>query len=88
MFKIYAKMRRKIIIYPIFKWNKYIINNIHIDNHQQRINKMQDLITKNEYYWEGFSTDFIKYIESCPVSCPKKQKKLNMPIQQIIDDGQ
>ena len=49
---------------------------------------MQDLITKNEYYWEGFSTDFIKYIESCPVSCPKKQKKLNMPIQQIIDDGQ
>lgn len=49
---------------------------------------MQDLIIESGYYWEGFSTDVIKYIKSCPVCCPqKKQKKINMPIKQIIDEG-
>ena len=64
------------------------MNNIHISNHHQGINKMEVLIIENGYYWEGFSTDINKYIKSFPVCCPQIiHKKVKMPIKQIIDEA-
>ena len=64
-----------------------LLYNIHIENNHASINNMQKLIISEGFYWEGFSKEIKKFINNCPFCTVKIQKKIKLPLKQIIDSG-
>lgn len=51
------------------------------------MNSIQKLVIEEGYYWEDFSTDLKTLIKKCLICTVRIQKKIKLPITQILDEG-